>query len=160
MNLADRLTADMKDALRARDSVRLETIRGVRGAMRNEEIEIGDSLDEDGILRVIRRLAKQRTDSIEQFRAAGRDDLADKEATEKEILDSYLPAAPDAAEIERVVAEVIAETGAESPKDMGRVMKPALERLGAAADGKIVSQTVRRLLGSARGLGPGGGSAT
>jgi len=146
MSLIERLDSDMKDALRSRDKVRLETIRGVRGAIRNKEIELGKTLDADGVVRVIRGLAKQRTESIEQYRAAGRDDLADKESAEKAVLEGYLPAAPDEAEIERVVREVIAESGAEGPRDMGRVMKPALERLGPAADGKLVNQVVRRLL--------------
>ena len=136
----------MKEALRSRDTLRLETIRGVRGAIRNKEIEIGESLGEDGILRVIRALVKQRSDSIEQFRAAGRDDLVEKESAERAVLMAYLPAAPDEAEVERVVREMIAEVGATSPKEMGRVMKPALERLGPAADGKLVSQVTRRLL--------------
>jgi len=146
MSLIERLDSDMKDALRGRDRVRLETIRGVRGAIRNKEIALGKTLDADGVVRVIRTLAKQRAESIEQYRAAGRDDLADKESAEKAVLESYLPAAPDEAEIERVVREVIAESGATGAKDMGRVMKPALERLGPAADGKLVNQVVRRLL--------------
>ncbi len=95
---------------------------------------------------MIRTLVNQRDDSIEQYRKAGREDLAAKETTEKEVLLGYLPAAPDEAEVERVVAAVIAETGAAGPKEMGRVMKPALERLGPAADGRVVSQVVRRLL--------------
>jgi uncharacterized protein YqeY len=90
---------------------------------------------------------KQRVDSIEQFRAAGRDDLADKETQEKEVLESYLPAAPGAEDVEKAVREVIAEVGPSGPRDMGKVMKPVLERLGPAADGKIVSATVKRLLG-------------
>lgn len=146
MSLIERLDSDMKEALRGRDRVRLETVRGVRGAIRNKEIELGKTLDADGVVRVIRTLAKQRAESIEQYRAAGRDDLADKESAEKAVLESYLPAAPDEAEIERVVREIIAESGATGAKDMGRVMKPALERLGPAADGKLVSQVVRRLL--------------
>jgi uncharacterized protein YqeY len=146
MNLYEKLDGDMKEAMKSRDSLRRETIRGVRGAIRNKEIEIGETLDDDGILRLIRTLVKQRADSIEQYEAGGRAELAEKEAAEKAILESYLPAAPDAAEVEKVVREVIAEVGAEGPKDMGRVMKPALARLGPAADGKAVSQTVRRLL--------------
>ena len=145
-SLRERLEADMKAAMKQRDSVRLETIRGVRGAVRNKEIEVGESLDEAGIQRVIRGLAKQRGDSIEQYANAGRTELADKERAELAVLEAYLPAALDAADVERVVAEVIAEVGAEGPRDIGRVMKPALERLGAAADGKLVNQIARRLL--------------
>jgi uncharacterized protein YqeY len=146
MSLREKLEADMKDALRSRESLRLQTIRGIRGAVRNKEIEVGELLDEDGILRVIRSLVKQRADSIEQFQKGGRQDLVEKEGTERTVLESYLPAAPDPAEVERVVREVIAEVGAQGPRDMGRVMKPALERLGPAADGKQVSQLARRLL--------------
>jgi uncharacterized protein YqeY len=146
MSLIERLDSDMKQALRSRDRVRLETVRGIRGAIRNKEIELGKTLEAEGVVRVIRSLVKQRAESIEQYRAAGRDDLADKESAEKAVLESYLPAAPDDAEIERVVREVIAESGASGAKDMGRVMKPALERLGPAADGKLVSLVARRLL--------------
>jgi len=146
MSLRETLDADLKQAMKSGDPLRRETIRGVRGAIRNKEIELGQTLDDDGILRVIRTLVKQRADSVEQYEAGGRAELAQKEAAEKAILESYLPAAPDAAEIEKVVREVIAEIGAEGPKDIGRVMKPALARLGPAADGKVVNQTVRRLL--------------
>ena len=146
MSLRETLDADLKEAMKSRDPLRRETIRSVRGAIRNKEIEVGETVDDDGILRLIRTLVKQRADSVEQYEAGGRADLAQKEAAEKVILESYLPAAPDAAELEKVVREVIAEVGAESPKDIGRVMKPALARLGPAADGKAVSQTVRRLL--------------
>lgn len=138
----------MKEAMRARDSMRLETVRGIRGAVRNKEIEVGGLLDDDGILRVVRTLAKQRADSIEPFRKGGREDLAAKEGAERTILEAYLPAAPAAAETEQIVREEIARVEATSPKDMGRVMKPVLERLGPAADGKLVSPRVRRLLAS------------
>jgi len=146
MNLHERLEADMKQALRSRESLRLETIRGARGAIRNKEIEIRESLDDEGILRVIRTLVKQRNEAIELYRAGGRLDLAEKETAEKAVLEAYLPAAPDEAEVERVLREVIAQVGAAGPKDMGRVMKPALDSLGPAADGKLVSQVARRLL--------------
>ena len=148
MTLRQRLDDDMKAALRARESLRLETIRGIRGAVRNKEIEVGGELDEEGILRVIRTFVKQRAEAIEQYRAGGREDLAEKESAERAVLEAYLPTAPAEFEIERVVAEVIAETGASTPKDMGQVMKPTLERLGAAADGKLVSQIARKLLAS------------
>ena len=146
MSLRERLEADMKAAMKSRDTLRLETIRGIRGAMRNKEIELGATLDEDGILRVIRTLVKQRTDSIEQFQAAGRGELVEKESAERRLLESYLPAAPDAAAIDAAVASAIAELGAQGPKDMGRVMKAALEKLGAGADGKLVSEAAKRRL--------------
>ncbi len=149
MNLKKRLETEMKQALRDRDSLRLETVRGVRGAVRNKEIELGDALDDEGILRVIRSLVKQRVDSVEQYRLGGRSDLADKEAAEQAILEAYLPAAPDEAQVTAAVREAMAQVGAEGPKDMGRVMKPALDRLGPAADGKLVSQIAKRLLSEA-----------
>jgi uncharacterized protein YqeY len=144
--LRERLDADMKQALRQRETLRLETIRGLRGAIRNKEIELGATLDEDGILRVIRTSVKQRAEAIEQFRAAGRDDLVAKESAERAVLESYLPSAPDRDAVEQVVRAVIAELGATGPRDMGRVMKPVLERLGPAADGRVVSGIVRALL--------------
>ncbi len=146
MDLRQRLESDMKEALRARDQLRLEAIRGLRGAIRNREIDEGGELAEEGILRVIRSAVKQRGEAIEQYREAGRQDLVDKESAERRVLEAYLPSAPDPARVEAVVREVIAATGAAGPRDMGRVMKPTLERLGPAADGKLVSEVVRRLL--------------
>lgn len=144
--LRERLDEDLKAAMRAKDSVRLETIRNVRGVIKAREIDGGAELDEDAALQIIRGLVKQRADSIEQYNAGGRADLVAKETQEKAILESYLPAAPDAAQVEAVVAAVIAETSAAGMKDMGRVMKEALARLGAAADGKLVSATVKAQL--------------
>ena len=146
MGIKERLEADMKEALRARDRLRLETIRGARGAIRNKEIEVGGDLDEAGMLRMIRSLSKQRSEAIEQYRQGGRADLVEKETAEQAVLEAYLPTAPDPAEVESAVRAVIGELGAASPKDMGRVMKAALERLGPAADGKQVSEAARRLL--------------
>lgn len=144
--LKERLEADMKEALRAKDSLRLQTIRGVRGAIKNKEIEVGAALDDDGVMRVMRSLAKQREESIEQYAKAGREDLVNQETRERDILQAYLPAAPDAAAIEAMVRAVIQEIGATSAKEMGRVMKVSLERLGPAVDGKIVSNTAKQLL--------------
>jgi len=146
MGLKDQLDADLKDAMRARERLRVETIRSVRGALRNKEIETRGDLSEEDALRVVRTLVKQREEAIERYREAGRTDLADKEAAERDVLLGYLPAAPDEAAIEAAVRAVIEETGASSPKDMGRVMKAALARLGPAADGKAVSATAKRLL--------------
>lgn len=160
MSLRNKLDADMKAAMKARDRVRLGSIRAIRGAVRNKEIEQRGDLDDDGILRVIRGLVKQRTESIEQYRAAGRAELEEQETREREVLEGYLPAAPDAAEIERVVRAVIAEVGAASPKQMGQVMSPALERLGPAADGKQISALVRKLLAESAEAGDGEGEGT
>lgn len=146
MGLKDQLDGDLKDAMRAREPLRVETIRSIRGAIQNKEIETGGPLSDDDLLRVVRTLVKQREEAIERYRAAERHDLADKEAAEREVLTAYLPAAPDAAAIEAAVRAVIEETGASSPKEMGRVMKESLARLGPAADGKLVSQTAKKLL--------------
>lgn len=146
MALKDRLQEDLKDAMRARDPLRVETIRSVRGAVKNKEIELGAELAEDEVQRVIRTLVKQREEAAERFREADRQELADKESQEREILLAYLPAAPDPAAIDATVKAVIDEFGASSPKEMGRVMKEALARLGPAADGKRVSQAAKRLL--------------
>ncbi len=146
MGLQDQLEADLKQAMKAREKLRVETIRGLRGAIRNKEIEAGGELSEDDLVRVIRTLVKQREEATERYQEAGRQDLADKESAERAILDGYLPAAPDEAAITAVVEAVVAETGASSPKEMGRVMKEALARLGPAADGKLVSTLVRKRL--------------
>jgi uncharacterized protein YqeY len=146
MDIRQRLDEDLKSAMRARDSVRLETVRNVRGAIRAREIDGGKELDEQEIAKLIRGLVKQREDSIEQYRAGGRSDLVERESAEKALLEAYLPAAPSGADVERVVGEVVAELGATSIKDMGRVMKAALERLGSAADGKLVSAAVKAKL--------------
>lgn len=148
MELKERLDADLQEAMRARDRLRVETIRGLRGALRNKEIEVGGALAPEDEVRVIRTLVKQREEASERYREAGRDDLADKEGAEREVLRGYLPDAPDAAAVEAVVRAVAAELGASSPRDMGRVMKASLERLGPAADGKLVSETAKRVLSS------------
>lgn len=147
MDIRQRLDEDLKTAMRARDSVRLETVRNVRGAIRAREIDGGKELDEQEITKLIRSLVKQREESIAQYREGGRTDLVERETAEKAVLESYLPAAPSSADIERVVTEVIAELGASTMKDMGRVMKAASERLGGAADGKTVSAVVKSKLG-------------
>ena len=130
MSLRERLEADMKAAMKSRDTLRLETIRGVRGAMRNKEIELGESLDEDGILRVIRTLVKQRVDSIEQFQAAGRASWSRRRPPSGNCWSPTCRPPPTRRRWSGRCAAVIAELGAQGPKDMGRVMKAALEKLG------------------------------
>jgi len=147
MDLRKRLDEDLKAAMRAKDTVRLETVRNIRGAIRAREIDGGSDLSEDEALKLIRGLLKQREESIAQYREGGRADLVERESAEKTILESYLPSAPDAAQVEAVVTAVVSELFASSLKDMGRVMKTALERLGPAADGKAVSAVVKAKLG-------------
>ena len=146
MDTREKLTTDLKQAMRDKNTVALETIRGVRAAILNREVENGSDLDEQEILKVIRSLVKQRNDSIEQYLAGGRQDLADREQEERTLLEAYLPAAPDEAIVRKVVAEVVAELSASSMKDMGRVMSACKERLGPAVDGKLLSGAVKQAL--------------
>lgn len=145
--LAARLDGDMKDAMRAGDKLRLGAIRRARSALKNAEIEARGPLGEDAAVKVLRGIVKQHKESIEQFRAGGRDDLVAQEESEMSVLEGYLPAQMDAAALEPIVAEVIASEGAASPADMGRVMKVVMARVGGTADGKEVRAIAQRLLG-------------
>jgi uncharacterized protein len=145
MSVKAKLGEDLKDAMRAKDSVRLDAIRAVRAAITLREADSQRDLDDAAIYELIRGLRKQRVESIEQYRAGGREDLATKEEREKELLESYLPQGPDLATVEATLRALIAEAGATSPKDMGKVMQLAKTRL-AGVDGKLLSDTVKRLL--------------
>jgi uncharacterized protein len=145
-DLRKRLDTDLKEAMKAKDAVRTEVVRNVRGAMRAKEIDSGAEMTDDEILKLVRNLVKQREDSIAQYEQGGRADLVERERTEKALLEAYLPAAASAADIERVVGDVIAELGATTIKDMGRVMKAAQAKLGPSADGKLVSTVVKQKL--------------
>ena len=150
MAFIDRITRDLTAAMRAKDTTRVSTLRMAKAALMNREVERGRALDDAEAQQVIASLMKQRRDSVEQFRNGGRDDLAVKEEAELAILEIYVPPAAGAAEIEAAVEAAIAETGAATAKDMGRVMKAAMARLaGATVDGKAVSDLVRRRLGGA-----------
>lgn len=145
-SVADLNTA-IADAMRNKDPIRLSALRMLKAALMNREVERGHALDEAEALQVVNTLVKQRRDSIEQFTKGGRPDLADKEAAEIHVLETYLPPAADPALIERAVNEAIAETGASSVKDMGRVMKAAMSKLaGQSVDGKAVNELVRKRL--------------
>jgi hypothetical protein len=133
--------------MKKHDAVRLSTLRMLKAALMNREIERGHTLDDGESLQVVASLVKQRRDSIEQFTQGGRLELADKERAEIHILETYLPAAAEPAAVEQAIADAIQETGAASPKDMGRVMKAVLARLaGQTIDGKAVNELVRRKL--------------
>jgi len=133
--------------MKKHDAVRLSTLRMLKAALMNREIERGHTLDDGESLQVVATLVKQRKDSIEQFTQGGRLELADKERAEIQVLETYLPAAAEPAVVEQAVADAIQETGATSPKDMGRVMKAVLARLaGQTIDGKAVNELVRRKL--------------
>ena len=133
--------------MKKHDAVRLSTLRMLKAALMNREIERGHTLDEGESLQVVASLVKQRKDSIEQFTQGGRPELADKEQAEIHILETYLPAAAEPAAVEQAVVDAIQETGATSPKDMGRVMKAVMTRLaGQTIDGKAVNELVRQKL--------------
>jgi uncharacterized protein len=146
MDIRKQLDEDLKDAMRAKDTVRLETVRNIKGTIRSREIDSGAELDAAEITRIIRGLVKQREESIAQYNEGGRADLVERESQEKAILETYLPAGPSADQIDTAVAAVIGELGASSIKDMGRVMKAVMERLGPAVDGKVVSAAVKAKL--------------
>jgi len=149
MALIDDVQNAMVDAMRTKAAARLSALRMLKAALTNREVEKGRALDDAESRQVVAALVKQRKDSIEQFTKGGRQDLAEKEAAEIGVLESYLPAAADPAIVERAVADAIAETGAASPKDMGRVMKAAMAKLaGQTVDGKAVNELVRRRLAS------------
>jgi len=143
----DRITADIADAMRRRDASSLAPLRMLKAALMNREVEKGRALDDAESLQVVATLVKQRRDSIEQFAAGGRQDLADREQAEVVLLQRYLPPAADPQAIADAVEAAIAETGAAGPKDMGRVMKSALARLaGLTVDGRAVSEFVKNRL--------------
>lgn len=150
MPIFDDVSAAIAEAMRAKDQSRLSALRMLKAAMMNRSVEKGRDLDDAEARQVVASLVKQRKDSIEQFTKGGRSDLADKEAAEIVVLESYLPPAADPAAVERAVVDAIAETGATSPKDLGRVMKAAMARLaGQNVDGKTVNELARRKLGGA-----------
>lgn len=145
MSIKAKLAEDLKAAMRAKDAVLLDTIRSVRAAITQREVDGGKDLDDEAVFNLIRGLRKQRVESIEQYKAGGRDDLVAQEEREKLLLEAYLPAAPTKDSIEAAVRSVIAELGASSIKDMGRVVQATKARL-AGVDGKQLSDVVRALL--------------
>ena len=150
MALIDEVSAAIANAMRRQDAPRLSALRMLKAALMNREVEKSRALDDAESRQVVSSLVKQRRDSIEQFSKAGRQDLVDKETAEITILEQYLPPPLDAAALERAVAEAIAETGAASPKDMGRVMKATMARLaGQTVDGRLVNELVKKKLAGA-----------
>jgi uncharacterized protein YqeY len=151
MDLRDQLMDDLKEAMRQRDERRKTTIRSVIAAIKKAETELDSSgervsLDDEDILAIIAKQAKQRQESITEYQRGGREDLVAEEEAELAILQTYLPRQLTREEIETEARQVIAEIGAGSPRDMGKVMKPLMARLRGRADGKEVNQVVRELL--------------
>jgi len=147
MSLKQQLMADLTAAMKAQEALRTSTLRMAKAALQNREIEKGGELDEEEMAKLLRSLVKQRQDSVEQYEKGGRQELADKEKAEIEILERYLPQSASREEIEAAVAAAISETGASSMKDMGKVMKAAQAALaGKNADGRTVSEVVKSKL--------------
>jgi uncharacterized protein YqeY len=148
MTLGEKIIADLTTSMKAQDAARTSTLRMVKAAIMNRQIEKGGQLDDDEISKLLRSLVKQRRDSIEQYEKAGRQELADKESSEIKVIEAYLPQAASREEIEAVVIEAIAATEASSMKDMGKVMKAAQTALsGKNADGRLLSELVKSKLG-------------
>ena len=147
MNLSKQIISDLTASMKAQDAARTSTLRMVKAAMMNRQIEKGGELDDDDMQKLLRSLVKQRRDSIEQYEKAGRQELVDKEKAEVEVIETYLPQAASHEEIEQAVSAAIAETRASSMKDMGKVMKAVQAALaGKNADGRLVSEVVKARL--------------
>ena len=145
-NLTEQIRADLTAAMKAQEKDRLSTIRMLQSAIKNEQINAGHELSDEEAMAVIRKAVKQRQDSIEQYSNACRTELADKERAEMELLKGYLPAELSEEELEGGLREIIASTGAQSKKDLGKVMKEATARFKGRADGKKIQEIVSRLL--------------
>jgi uncharacterized protein YqeY len=146
MGLKDRITDDMKAAMRAKDTARLSTVRLLLAAVKQREVDERIQLDDTQTVAVIDKLIKQRRDSVAAFRDAGRIDLADREAAEIVVLEAYLPPRLSSDEVDATVAALVTELGAAGPGDMGRVMAAAKARLGGRAEMALVSAAVKRAL--------------
>ena len=151
MSLKDRITEDIKTAMKSKDKVRLETVRSIKKLLLEKEVSVRpegrEALTETEEMELLSQLAKQRRDSIEQYRQGGREELAQQEAAELAIIEEYLPRQLSDEEVGAIIDEVIARVGASSPKDMGKVMGPAMQELKGKADGKKVQQLVKDKLG-------------
>ncbi len=147
--IPQRLDAELKEALKARNELKLSVLRMLKASLKNKEIEKMGPLSNEEIISVLSSMAKQRRDSIEQFSAAGRLDLAEKETKELEIVRSYLPSQLSPEELDRIICSAIRESNASAPADIGKVMKIVAPLTKGTADGKAVNQRVKELLGAA-----------
>jgi hypothetical protein len=146
MSLEERLVEEMKQAMKSNDKVRLSTIRMIRSALKNKEIELRKKLEDEDIVKVIQVMVRKGEESVEQFQAGGRMDLVEKEKSEIEILKSFLPQLLSQEEILKIIDQSIQETQASSPKDIGKVMKSVIPKIGGKADGKLINQLVKERL--------------
>jgi len=147
MSLREQISNDIKTAMKAKDMEKLNALRMVQSAFKNREIELRPNpMPEEECITVIKKLVKQRKESIEQFGQAGRQDLVDNETKEMKLLETYLPAQMSREQIEKIVTDAIAATGASTVKDMGKVMKEAQSKTGGQADNKLMSEIIKSKL--------------
>jgi uncharacterized protein YqeY len=146
MSLEERLVEEMKQAMKSNDKLRLSTIRMIRSGLKNKEIELRKKLEDEDIVKVIQVMVRKGEESVEQFQAGGRVDLVEKEKREIEILKSFLPQPLSQEEILKIIGQSIQETQASSPKDIGKVMKSVIPKMGGKADGKLINQLVKEKL--------------
>lgn len=146
MSLEERLAEEMKQALKSSDKLRLSTIRMIRSALKNKEIELRKKLEDEEVEKVIQVMVRKGEESVEQFQIGGRMDLVEKEKKEIEVLKSFLPKPLSQEEILKIIDQSIQETQASSVKDIGKVMKSVMPKIGGKADGKLVNQLVKERL--------------
>ncbi|MDP2599387.1 MAG: GatB/YqeY domain-containing protein [Deltaproteobacteria bacterium] len=146
MSLKEKIENDLKEAMRAKDALKLSCLRLVKSAVKNKEIDVRGALDDSQVIAILSTLAKQRKESIEQFKKGGRDDLVKQEEAELAVLETYLPKQMSEKELEEIVIKTIAETGAKGPQEMGKVMKALMPKITGKADGKEVSALVQKKL--------------
>ncbi|MGD1919145.1 MAG: GatB/YqeY domain-containing protein [Pleurocapsa sp.] len=150
MSLKEQIGEDIKTAMKAKDKIRLQTVRGIKKAILDKEVELRpkgqDSLTPEQEIELLSQQAKQRRDSIEQFANAGRDELAEKEKQELAIIETYLPEQVSDDEVEQIINQIIVDSGASTMKDLGKVMGPAMKQLKGKADGKKIQELVKSKL--------------
>lgn len=147
MSLKDKLKSDLKDAMRAKEITRRDSIRAINTMIKQIEVDQRIDLDDNEIIKLIQKGIKQREEAIAQYKDASREDLAQKEQEQIDIFSQYLPKQLSDEELETAIKEIIEEVGASSMKDMGKIMNPAKEKLGGSADGKRINETVKKILG-------------
>jgi len=148
VTLREQIQSDLLEAMRARDETRKSALRMLTAAIKNADIAAGRALDDDAIVGVIQKQVKQRRESIAEFEKANRTDLVEKERGEMLVLEAYLPSQATREEIEAAARRVVAETGAQTARDIGKVMPPLMKEFAGRADGRLVNEVVRSLLGS------------
>ncbi len=146
MSLEERLVEEMKQAMKSNDKLKLSTIRMIRSALKNKEIDLRKKLEDEDIVKVIQAMMRKGEESVEQFETGGRMDLVEKEKSEIEIMKSFLPQPLSQEEILKIIDQSIQETQASSLKDMGKVMKSVMPKIGGKADGKLINQLVKERL--------------